>query len=112
MQARYVAKGQEYDGPIPVADLAVDSQGNLLEGHITIASFNWWREVFAKAGLQRCAGVEEALYEACGEYNLRGFYDLYVFARPGVSQVPVVNEAIRQRAREVLKPLRSLRQHG
>lgn len=109
---KYVALGPEYDGPIPVADLAVDSSGQPLEGHITIASFRRWRSVFERTGLVRCAAAEEAIYDACGEYNLRGFFDFYVFARPGVNPAPVADEVLRRRAREVLKPRKSLRQHG
>lgn len=112
VNAAYVAKGPEYDGPVPLADLAVDERGNPLEGHLTIASFRRWREVFERAGLVRCAAVEAALYSATQEFNLAGFFDLYVFAKPGVSLGPIADEALRQRAREVLRPRRSLRQHG
>lgn len=112
VQAKYVALGPEYDGPVPVTDLAVDSEGNPLEGHLTIASFSRWRQLFERAGLVRCVALEEALYAASGEYNLRGFFDFYVFARPGVSQSAVADAALHARALEVLKPRRSRREHG
>jgi hypothetical protein len=111
-QAKYAGLGADYDGPIPVEDLAVDSAGQPLEGHITIASFRRWRGVFEKAGLVRCAGIEEAIYEATREFNLAGFFDFYVFARPGVTQSPNADEATLRRARKLLKPRRSLREHG
>jgi hypothetical protein len=59
-----------------------------------------------------CAAVEAALYSATQEFNLAGFFDLSVFAKPGVAPAPIADEALRQRAREVLRPRRSLRQHG
>jgi SAM-dependent methyltransferase len=111
-QQKYVALGADYDGPIPVADLAVDSQGNPLEGHITIASFRRWRGVFGRAGLVRCAAVEEQLYEACREFNLAGFFDFYVFAKQGVELRPAADAVLVQRARELLRPRRSRREHG
>src|SRR5690606_35640777 len=42
----YVARGPDYDGPVPLADLAVDAHGRPLEGHLTIASFAWWTQRF------------------------------------------------------------------
>ncbi len=111
-QEKYAALGAEYDGPIPVEDLAVDSNGSPLEGHITIASFRRWRGVFERAGLVRCEAVEEGIYEACKEFNLAGFFDFYVFAKKGVELRPVADEVIAQRAREILRPRRSLREHG
>ena len=47
---------------MPEPDLAVDAEGELVEGHLCIASFEWWTERFADAGFTRCVDVEERLY--------------------------------------------------
>ena len=54
------ALGPEYRGPVPEADLAVDADGELVEGHLCIASFEWWTDRFAEAGFTRCIDVEAA----------------------------------------------------
>ena len=54
----YRGLGPDYLGPVPEADLAVDADGQLVEGHLTIASFEWWTEQFARAGFTRCPDIE------------------------------------------------------
>ena len=57
----YVGLGPDYRGPVPEPDLAVDAEGELVEGHLCIASFEWWTERFADVGFIRCIDVEERL---------------------------------------------------
>ena len=84
----YRGLGSDYRGPVPEPDLAVDAAGELVEGHLCIASFEWWTEQFATAGFTRCCAVEERLYADIGPADLARFWNLYVFrladADPGV----------------------------
>jgi SAM-dependent methyltransferase len=78
----YHGLGPEYRGPVPEPDLAVDAEGELVEGHLCIASFEWWTERFADAGFTRCIEVEERLYADIEPADLAPFWNLYVFRLP------------------------------
>jgi SAM-dependent methyltransferase len=77
--AHYYGLGPDYRGPVPMADLAVDAEGELVEGHLCIASFEWWTERFADVGFTRCIDVEERLYADIAPADLAQFWNLYVF---------------------------------
>lgn len=97
------ALGAAFDGPVEAAALAVDSQGLPLEGHLTIASFRWWRRAFEACGLVHCPEVEVSIYGALTRFNLQGFLDFYVFRHPSAPE-PVAAPEKQARAREVLRP--------
>jgi len=78
--AHYQGLGPDYLGPVPEPDLAVDAEGELVEGHLCIASFEWWTERFAEAGFTRCVDVEERLYADIAPADLARYWNLYVFA--------------------------------
>lgn len=107
-EPRFSALGPEYDGPIPEDGLALDTRGQPLEGHLTIASFRWWRRHFEAAGLVHCGEAEVALYEALAAYNLQGFFDFYVFRHPSAPE-PIPSAERIERARRVLRPRASKR---
>jgi len=75
----YYDLGPDYRGPVPEPDLAVDAEGELVEGHLCIASFDWWTEQFADAGFTRCVDVEQHLYGDIEPADLARFWNLYVF---------------------------------
>jgi SAM-dependent methyltransferase len=75
----YRGLGPAYRGPVPGADLALDADGRPVEGHLTIASFEWWTEQFADAGFLRCTDVEQRLYADIEPAGLAPFWNLYVF---------------------------------
>ncbi len=102
------ALGEDFDGPIAAEDLARDSRGEPLEGHLTIASFRWWRDLFKRAGLLHCPDIEVAMYRELEQFHLEGFLDFYVFRRPETA-VSAPSESQKARAREVLKPVTALR---
>jgi SAM-dependent methyltransferase len=79
----YWSLGSDYRGPVPEPDLAVDAEGGLVEGHLCIASFEWWTEQFAAAGFIRCTDVEERLYADIEPAELAPFWNLYVFRLAG-----------------------------
>ena len=79
----YRSLGEAFEGPVPEADLAVDADGRLLEGHRTIASFGWWTTRFAEAGFERRCEVERRLYADIEPAGLAPFWNLYLFAVPG-----------------------------
>ena len=62
--ADYEAKGPAYEGPVPYDDLYRDTKGEPIEGHLTIASFDWWTRQFEAAGFVRCAATERAIHPA------------------------------------------------
>ena len=81
----YRSLGDGYTGPVPPEDLAVDEAGIPVEGHLTIASFDWWTARFADAGFDRWADVEQRLYADIAPAGLGRFWNLYVFAVPEAS---------------------------
>jgi SAM-dependent methyltransferase len=81
--ADYQAKGPGFRGPVPEEDLAVDADGRPVEGHLTIASFEWWTERFAEAGFARLPDVERRLYADIEPADLAPFWNLYVFEVAG-----------------------------
>jgi len=87
--AHYHDLGPDYRGPVPQADLAVDAEGELVEGHLCIASFEWWTERFAEAGFVRCVEVEERLYADIAPADLAPFWNLYVFRLDGADPAVV-----------------------
>ncbi|HVX21593.1 MAG TPA: class I SAM-dependent methyltransferase [Acidimicrobiales bacterium] len=80
--AYYDSLGDHFTGPVPFDDLAVDADGRPIEGHLTIASFDWWTARFADAGFDRWADVESRLYADIAPAGLGRFWNLYVFALP------------------------------
>jgi SAM-dependent methyltransferase len=85
----YYGLGSGYPGPVPEPDLAVDAEGELVEGHLCIASFEWWTERFADAGFTRCVDVEERLYADIAPADLAPYWNLYVFRREGADPAVV-----------------------
>jgi SAM-dependent methyltransferase len=84
----YVSLGPDYDGPVPFYDLLKDADGTPIEGHLTIASFQWWTRQFARAGLERCPEIEAAIHPDLDRLGLRGIWDLYVLRKPEASARP------------------------
>jgi SAM-dependent methyltransferase len=80
---QYRQLGPEYRGPVPEADLAVDADGQLVEGHLSIASFEWWTERFAEAGFTRRPDIETRLYADIEPAGLAPYWNLYVFEVAG-----------------------------
>jgi hypothetical protein len=82
--AHYQQLPDTYEGPVPNDDLAVDAEGNLLEGHLTIASFGWWTRQFEAAGFERCGEIERRIHPHLARFGLTKFWCLYVLRVPGV----------------------------
>jgi SAM-dependent methyltransferase len=74
----YRLLGSDYLGPVPEDDLAVDTEGQLVEGHLTIASFEWWTQQFELAGFTRCLEIERRLYADIEPAGLAPFWNIYV----------------------------------
>ena len=85
----YNGLGPHYRGPVPESDLAVDAAGELVEGHLCIASFEWWTERFAEAGFTRCIDVETRLYADIEPADLARYWNLYVFRLDGADPAVV-----------------------
>ena len=85
----YYGLGPDYRGPVPESDLALDAEGELVEGHLCIASFEWWTERFAEAGFTRCVDVEERLYGDIEPADLAPYWNLYVFRLEGADPAVV-----------------------
>ncbi|MFV1989207.1 MAG: class I SAM-dependent methyltransferase [Acidimicrobiales bacterium] len=78
--------GLDYDGPVPFADLAVDVNGEPVEGHLTVASYTWWREAFTAAGFESCERLERFLTYDTTRFGLIEFWCIYAFRVPGVDE--------------------------
>lgn len=87
--AHYQGLPAGYAGPVPEADLAVDARGEPVEGHLSIASFEWWTDRFAEAGFTRRIEVERRLYDDIEPAGLAPFWNLYVFAAEGADPAVV-----------------------
>lgn len=84
----YLALGETYDGPIPRQDLMRDLNGEPIEGHLTIASYRWWTQRFADAGLERCGEMERRIHPLLARFGMTEFWNLYVFRHPGTALPP------------------------
>jgi len=84
----YESLGPGYEGPIPYGDLYRDGRGEPVEGHLTVASFGWWEQRFADAGLLRCDATERRLHPELARLGLTKFWNLYVFRQPWVDEPP------------------------
>jgi hypothetical protein len=82
MVPSYYEKGPEYDGPVPYEDLYLDSTGQPIEGHLTIASFRWWTRQFEAAGFVRCGEVERRIHPDLARFGLTKYWNLYVLRAP------------------------------
>ncbi len=88
----YRELGPDYDGPVPFADLAVDVNGDPVEGHLTVASYRWWRKAFETAGFVSCDNLERHLTYDATRFGLIEFWCVYAFRIPTVNEptVPAV----------------------
>lgn len=84
--AYYQQLGPQYLGPVPEEDLARDSEGKLVEGHVCIAAFAWWTQRFADAGFTRRPDIERRIYADIEPGGLTPYWNLYVFAAPGADE--------------------------
>jgi len=80
--AHYQQLPDTYEGPVPYDDLARDTEGNPLEGHLTIASFGWWTKQFEAAGFVRCGEIERRIHPHLARFGLTKFWSLYVLRVP------------------------------
>lgn len=84
----YESLGPGYDGPVPFEDLMRDAAGQPIEGHLTIASFNWWEARFAEAGFLRCCEAEQRVHPLLEEVGQAGWWCPYVLRVPGAGPPP------------------------
>lgn len=85
----YYGYGPGYEGPVPYEDLLRDVEGKPIEGHLTIASFSWWRNRFEDAGFVRMPELERSLQDDLERLGLDEAWDLYAFRVPGAAQPPI-----------------------
>ncbi len=81
--AYYDSLPDDYDGPVPFEDLMRDAHGQPIEGHLTIASFNWWEEQAKAAGFERVPEMEARVYPQLERVGQTGWWCPYVFRVPG-----------------------------
>jgi SAM-dependent methyltransferase len=79
----YRALGPSYDGPVPAEDLAVDAEGQPVEGHVCIASFAWWRRQFEAAGLRADPALDEWAHRQLEPHGLHVYLDWMTFRARG-----------------------------
>jgi SAM-dependent methyltransferase len=95
LHVRYYGYGPSYEGPVPHEDLLCDVEGNPIEGHLTIASFSWWRSRFADAGFVRMPELERSLQADLDALGLDQAWNLYAFRVP---EAPVPSIPLRPQA--------------
>jgi SAM-dependent methyltransferase len=78
----YRGLGEAYTGPVPYEDLYRDAHGDPVEGHLTIASFDWWSDQFATAGFVRCGAVERRMHAQIARFGMTRYWNLYVLRQP------------------------------
>jgi SAM-dependent methyltransferase len=86
--AYYEGLGPSFEGPIPFTDLYRDARGQPIEGHLTVASFSWWTDRFADAGLLRCDEAEHRLHPELARFGLTKYWNIYVFRHPSAPEPP------------------------
>ncbi|GAC1543172.1 MAG: hypothetical protein NVS3B12_31560 [Acidimicrobiales bacterium] len=87
--AYYESLGPSYPGPLPYDDIYRDATGEPIEGHLTMASFEWWTEKFADAGMLRCDATERRIHPELARLGLTKYWNLYVFRHHSVPEPPV-----------------------
>ena len=86
--AYYESLGPAYTGPIPYEDIYRDATGQPIEGHLTMASFEWWTDRFAEAGLVRCDATERRVHPELARLGLTKYWNLYIFRAAGSDEPP------------------------
>ncbi|MHB8467793.1 MAG: class I SAM-dependent methyltransferase [Acidimicrobiales bacterium] len=86
--AYYESLGPGYEGPVPYDDLYRDATGEPIEGHLTVASFDWWTARFADAGLVRCGATERRVHPELARLGLTKYWNLYVFRHDSAPEPP------------------------
>jgi SAM-dependent methyltransferase len=81
----YKSLGPSYEGPVANEDLMRDTDGNPIEGHLTIASFSWWTQRFAAVGLVRDLDTERRIHPLIERFGLLPYWNLYVLRVAGAS---------------------------
>jgi hypothetical protein len=84
--AYYESLGPAFEGPIPYGDLYRDAAGAPIEGHLTVASFGWWTDRFAEAGLVRCDETEQRVHPELAQLGLSDYWNLYIFRKAGIDE--------------------------
>ncbi len=85
---QYESLPPDYDGPVPYEDLIRDTEGRPMEGHLTIASYHWWKERFSEAGFERSTPIEQRIYPCLERFGLKGFLCLFVMKAKGAPSLP------------------------
>jgi SAM-dependent methyltransferase len=89
LEQAYRDKGPSYDGPVPYDDLFRDERGEPIEGHLTIASFQWWTRQFEAAGFVRCGEAERRMHVDIARFGLSDYWNLYVLRTPDAPEPAV-----------------------
>ena len=87
--AHYESLGPDYQGPLPYDDIYRDATGEPIEGHLTMASFEWWTARFGDAGMLRCDATERRIHPELARLGLTKYWNLYVFRHPAAPEPPV-----------------------
>lgn len=90
--AYYRDLGPDFEGPIPYEDLARDSNGKPVEGHLTIASFGWWIKQFQQAGFIYEGEMVHQINQDLCRFHMLGYWNVYVFRTP---DTPAHDSAVR-----------------
>jgi SAM-dependent methyltransferase len=93
-------------GPVPPTDLMTDKDGYPLQGHLTVATFAWWTDMFTKRGFSRRGDIEKLINED-EPLGRAGVWNVYVFEKPQQGSRQQIED--HRRAEELKNKLRKYR---
>lgn len=81
---RYAAN-RDFPDPASIEDLMLDKEGYPIHGHLTIASYRWWTEMFTRHGFVRRGDIEVQINHNEPLVNT-GQWNSYVLEKPPVAE--------------------------
>lgn len=93
---RYVANRDCPDPALP-EDLMLDKNGYPIHGHLVMASYRWWTEMFTRQGFVRCGDIEARMNRA-EAILAQGQWNSYVFEKPKAAAATPEHLAAQQAA--------------
>jgi hypothetical protein len=79
------SSNRDHPDPAPYEDLMLDENGYPIHGHLIVASYRWWTELFALQGFVRCGDIETNIIRNEPLVS-GGQWSSYVFEKPRAAE--------------------------